>query len=133
MVVVTAPASGVAGTAARTLAGVDEHLPGAEDVPRVDEQAVRRPRAAMSREHLGPLELGVVGGDDHDVGVADRLLERLRRGGGVRVADRDVRELPLEQPDQLRRQRIALVVGVALERQPEHRHLARGQAADAGA
>ena len=42
----------------------------------------------------------------------------------VRVVDRDVGELALEQPDQLVRQRVALVVGVGLERQAEHRDLA---------
>ena len=36
------------------------------------------------------------------------------------VAHRDVGELALEQPDQLWRERVTLVVGVALERQPQH-------------
>ena len=48
----------------------------------------------------------------------------------MRIAHGDVGELALEQPDQLGRERVALVVGVALERQPEHRHLAVRERAD---
>ena len=50
-----------------------------------------------------------------------------RRRRDDRVVHRDVGELALEQPDQLVRERIALVVGVALEREPEHGDLALAQ------
>ena len=42
-----------------------------------------------------------------------RLVEARRRRGDERVVDGDVGQLALEQPDQLVRQRVALVVGVA--------------------
>ena len=47
----------------------------------------------------------------------------------VRIAHRHVGQLALEQPDQLRRERVALVVGVALEGEPEHRDLASSDSA----
>ena len=72
----------------------------------------------------------MVGRDDDDVGAGDRLVERRRRRRDDRVVDRDVGQLALEQPDQLVRERVALVVGVALERQPEHGDLALAQVAE---
>ncbi len=46
------------------------------------------------------------------------------------IAHRHVGQFALEQPDQLGRQRVALVVGVALEGQAEHRDLAVRERAD---
>ena len=46
--------------------------------------------------------LRVAGVADHDVGVANGLCQRLSGGTGMRVGDRDVGELPLQQADQLR-------------------------------
>src|SRR5450755_15904 len=73
----------------RRLAGVEEHLGGAEGVPRVDEQAVGGGSRDDLAQRVRALELGVVGGHDHHIRVADRLVERLRRGRGVGVADGD--------------------------------------------
>ncbi len=56
-----------------------------------------------------------------------------RRRRHVRVVHGDVGQLALEQPDQLVRERVALVVGVGLERQPEHRDLAVRRASPGGA
>ena len=66
---------------------------------------------------------------DHGVGAGERRLERLGVVGHVRVVARDVGQLALEQPDQLARERVAQVVGVALEGEAEHGDLAVAQRA----
>jgi hypothetical protein len=48
----------------------------------------------------------------------------------MRIVDRHVGQLALEQADELVRQRIALVVGVGLEGQAEDRDLAPAQGAE---
>jgi hypothetical protein len=45
----------------------------------------------------------------------------------VRIVDRHVGQLALEQADELVRERVALVVGVGLEGQAEDRDLASAQ------
>ena len=62
-------------------ARVGEDLGGAERVPRVDDQAVRRRALGDRAQRLGPAERAVVGRHDDDVGVEHRLVE-----AGVGVA-----------------------------------------------
>ena len=104
-------------------------------VPRLFHGSASRQSSAASariwRSVSGCSNCGVVGRHDHDVGIAHRLVQALGGRGRVGVADRDVGQLALEHADELVRQRVALVVGVALEGQAEHRHLAAGQAPDA--
>ena len=122
--------SRLAGAQRGDLARVGEHLRGAERVPgsttRQSAAAVRGDRRERLRRRVG----GVVRGDDDDVGARDRLVEARRRRRHDRVVHGDVGELALEQPDQLVRERVALVVGVALEREPEHGDLALAQVAE---
>ncbi len=75
------------------------------------------------------LEAGVVGGDHHGLGAVERGLERLRARRHVRVVARDVGQLALEQAHELERERVAQVVGVALEGEAEHGDLAVAQRA----
>ena len=112
----------------RELGRIGEHLRRAEDVPRVHDQAVApgelgdRRRASGARSRRGWSRRR----------RRRRPRPRPRRtasGCDVRVVDRDVGQLALEQPDELVRERVALVVGVALEGEPEHRHLAAGERA----
>ena len=56
-------------------------------------------------------------------------VERLRLGGHVRVVARHVGQLALEQADELVGERVAHVVGVALEGEAEHGDLAVAQRA----
>ncbi len=115
----------------RDFVGVGEDLRRAERVPRIDDEAVGSARSAISGQRLlGRRERAVVRRDDHDVGAADRVLEARRRRGDDRVVHGDVRELALEQPHELVRERVALVVGVALEGQAEHGDLALAQVAE---
>jgi len=107
------------------LDGIDEHLRGAERVPRIHEQAVTCGTAEDLCERRPSGELRVIGGHDDDVGIFDGVSQSLGRRRGVRVADRHVGQLALEQADQLGGERVALVVGVALEGQAEHSDLAR--------
>ena len=67
---------------------------------------------------------------DDRVGVADRVLEALRGRRDVWIVDCDVGELALKEPDELVGQRVALIVGVALEREAEDRDLAAVQGSE---
>ena len=92
-------------------------------------QSSRGARASIGRSVSAVLELGMVGGHDDHVGVA-RPPRRATAWGcaACGIADGDVGQLALQQADELRRQRVPLVVGVPLEGQAEDRHLARGAA-----
>ena len=113
-----------AGSERGQLRGVGEHLGGAPAVPGVHHQAVAAGPLGDRGERPRIAELRVVGGHDDRVGTVDGLLERHGRRGHVRVVHGDVGQLALEQADQLVRERVALVVGVGLEGQPEHGDLA---------
>jgi hypothetical protein len=71
-------------------------------------------RSCVRRQRL---ERGVVHRQEHDVGVAQRLLARFVRQ--QRIVQVHIRSLGQEDLLQLERQRVADVVDVALERQPE--------------
>ena len=75
------------------------------------------------------LERGVVRRHHHGVRALERRLERLGLRGHVRVVAGHVRELALEQADELEGERVAHVVRVALEGQAEHGHLEVAQRA----
>ena len=71
-------------------------------------------------------------GRDHDrLRALHGLLEGRRGGAHARVVHDDIGELAFEQPDQLVGERIALIVGVGLEREAEHGDLAVAQPAEA--
>ena len=66
----------------------------------------------------------MVGRDDHGARARQGRVERLGPLGHVRVVARDVGELALQEPDELDRERVPDVVGVALEGESEDRDLA---------
>src|SRR4051812_33481765 len=111
------------------LGRVGEDLAGAEAVPGIDDERVAAGELAHARQGAVAAELRVVGGDDDRLRALDGLLEGLRRRGDVRVVDRDVGELALQQADDLVREGIALVVGAGLESEAEDRDLAAGERA----
>ena len=63
--------------------------------------ASRRALSAIGRSSAGVAELAVVRGDHDGVGVEDRVAQGLGRRGHVRVVDRDVGQLALQQADEL--------------------------------
>ena len=73
----------------------------------------------------------MVRGHDDGVGARDGVVELERRGRHVRVVDRDVGQLALEQAHELVGQRVALVVGARLEREAEDGDLAPGERPEA--
>ena len=75
------------------------------------------------------LERGVVRGHDHRVRALEHGVERLGVGRHVRVVARHVRQLALEHAHELVGERVAHVVGVALEGEPEHGDLQVAQRA----
>src|SRR5438270_395589 len=66
------------------------------------------------------LKRGVVGRHKHGLRVAHGIFERLGKRTRVRVADVNLGKLALQQPYELWRERVALVIGIALEAQAEH-------------
>ena len=96
----------------------------------IDDQRVLRRRARRSRAaRSAPQNAVWFVATTTASAPRDRLLERLRRRRDERVVDRDVGELALEQADELVGERVALVVGVGLERQAEHGDLLAAQRA----
>ena len=75
-------------------------------------------------------ELRVVRRHEHDLRAGHGLVEPQRRRRHVRIVDRHIGELALQQAHELVGQRVALVVGVGLEGQPEHGDLAARQLAE---
>ena len=73
--------------------------------------------SARSAPSVSVVEGGVVHRQEHDVGVAQRLLARFVRQ--QRIVQVHIRAFGQEDLLQLERQRVADVVDVALERQPE--------------
>ena len=114
----------------RELGGVGEHLAGAPAVPGVHHQAVRRPpAAAIAASVRGSRNSEWLAATTTTSAPSTASSKRRRRRRHVRVVHDHVGQLALEQPDQLVGERVALVVGVGLERQPEHGHLAVGERA----
>jgi hypothetical protein len=102
----------VAGRATRPrvagpLVQVRENLRRAERVPRIDHEAVRRRALAQHPQGPGIGEVLVVRGNDDRGGAAHRVLERVRRDWRMRIVHDDLRELPLEQPDEADGERVA--------------------------
>ena len=122
------------GASATQLGGVAEHLGGAEAVPRVDDERRRgRARRRSARSAPGPRNSVWLVATTTASASRTASSKRLRRRRDVRVVDRDVGQLALEQADELVRQRVALVVGVGLEGEPEDGDLAARSASRAGA
>ena len=97
--------------------------PRAGDVPRVHEQ--RAPGSRGSRPSKAEWFVATTTAS----APLDRRLERLGLGRDVRVVARHVRQLALQQADQLVGERVAHVVRVALEGEAEHGDLAVAQRA----
>ena len=104
------------------LARVGEQLPRAPAVPGVDDQAVGRGAAtAICASARGVAERAVVGGDDHGIGVAHRVLERARVGVGTSGSCATTSASSRSSSrTSLCDEAVALVVGVGLEGEAEH-------------
>ena len=123
-------ADAVVGEAGRTQLGRVEH------VPAVDQQRIPHAPGRLAPVELG--ELGPLGHEHGRVGAverlqrvgADRRLRQRRDAVGDRVPRAHVRALGDEPAGEHEARRLAHVVGVRLEREPEQRDRLAAQAAE---